>query len=191
MKNNLQDHTSRLATLPLACFFILSLIVPALVQAAPLTEQRVQSFIETMEDTESLEDEFPELAEMDDNEVEDMSQIFTSSVQKLDKHPEALERLNELTQQYGFSNARDWADTGDRIFSAMMAINLQEMPANQRARMEQQSSPENMPRNLSEAQKAEIQQMFSAMQSMLKAAENAPQSDIDAVRPHMDQLKSM
>ena len=191
MKNNLQDPTSRLATLPLACFFILSLIVPALVQAAPLTEQRVQSFIETMEDTESLEDEFPELAEMDDNEVEDMSQIFTSSVQKLDEHPEALERLNELTRQFGFSNAQDWADTGDRIFSAMMAINLQEMPADQRARMEQQSSPENMPRHLSEAQKAEIQQMFSAMQSMLEAAKNVPQSDIDAVRPHMDQLQSM
>lgn len=194
MKHFRLFDTRRSNVLPFLIAVVAGFLLSGLAQAAPLTDDQIRSFINSMDDTEKLGDEYPELDREDDDPAEDITRPLTSSLHELDDHPEARGKLEDIVQDHGFDSIREWADVGDRIFVAMMALDFQEMPKEQREMMRNTPAPDmsdEMYANMGEAQKAAIQRMAQAMRGAMEAAENAPKEDVEAVRPFRDELDAL
>jgi protein-tyrosine-phosphatase len=174
----------------LACLLALS---PLTVHAEALTDEKVQSFISSLETLQGMEDEFEELnedlaTEEDATEMPDMSRIFSSSVEKMKGH-EMHDRLEEVVQQHGFSSPEEWGRTGDRIFQAWSALEMGEQSGQVDQEMAKAMEEIDNNPNMSEAQKQQMREMMSGAMSAYKQAANAPEADKRAVRPHIEALR--
>ena len=174
----------------LACLLALS---PLTVHAEALTDEKVQSFISSLETLQGMEDEFEELneelaTEEDATEMPDMSRIFSSSVEKMKGH-EMHDRLEEVVQQHGFSSPEEWGRTGDRIFQAWSALEMGEQSGEVDQEMAKAMEEIDKNPNMSEAQKQQMREMMSGAMSAYKQAANAPEADKRAVRPHIEALR--
>lgn len=177
-------------TLRFCTAILFGLMFSGLTQAASLTEDQVQSFIDSMHDTEKLREEFPELDTEMEPENQDMSRPISSSLSTLDDVPEARDRLEEIVEDHGFDNIEQWADIGDRVFIATMAISIQDMPPEQRKMVESMANPDIDP-EAHEATQRGMNEMASKMREMLAAADHASPEDIETVRPHVDQFRAL
>lgn len=194
MKHFRLFDTNRSNVLPFLFAVVTGLLLSGLAQADPLTDDRIQSFIDSLSDTKKLGEEYPDLERENDGPPKDMTRPLSSSLEERERHPEAEAKLEDLVQDHGFESVREWAETGDRIYVAMIAIGIREMPAEQREMM--RNTPEldlseGMYANMPEAQKAKLKQTADSMRGALEAADNAPEADIEAVRPFRSQLKTM
>ncbi|HEY9119549.1 MAG TPA: hypothetical protein VIN33_07305 [Marinobacter sp.] len=174
----------------LACLLALS---PLTVHAEALTDEKVRSFISSLETLQGMEDEFEELnedlaTEEDATEMPDMSRIFSSSVEKMKGH-EMHDRLEEVVQQHGFSSPEEWGRTGDRIFQAWSALEMGEQSGQVDQEMAKAMEEIDNNPNMSEAQKQQMREMMSGAMSAYKQAANAPEADKRAVRPHIEALR--
>lgn len=162
-------------------------------QARDLSEQTIRAFIDTLTEAEDLAPEFEALAdEMTADsraEMPDFSHIFSDMISRVEGSP-VYNRLEDIAQEQGFSDLEEWGNTGDRIYQAWMAIELeQEDP---RARREMQSAMteiENSP-HMTEAQKAQMKAMMENALKAMDSARDAPAKDVEAVRPHIDLLRA-
>ncbi|MFL1484091.1 hypothetical protein [Marinobacter sp. LN3S78] len=185
------DFTPTLsATLRFCTAVLFGLMLSGLAQAASLTEDQVQSFIDSMHDTEKLREEFPELDTEMEPENHDMGRPISSSLSTLDDSPEARDRLEEIVEDHGFDNIEQWADVGDRVFIATMAISIQDMPPEQRKMVESMANPDIDP-EAHEATQRGMNEMARNMRNMLAAADRASQEDIKVVRPYVDQFRAL
>ncbi|MBW7471963.1 hypothetical protein QQF73_12945 [Marinobacter sp. M216] len=187
------DHQNPLAHLltPLLIAVLALASLPA--QARDLTEQTIRSFVDTMKAAESLEPEFEALADEmatdQESEMPDFAHIFSDTLSSMEGQP-AYGRLEDIAQDHGFSDLEEWGATGDRIYRAWMAIELERQ--NPEARQEMASALaeiENSP-HLTEAQKAQMRAMMENAMRAMESAKDAPQEDVEAVRPHLDILRS-
>lgn len=181
-------------TLPSAfylCFtLIASLLFTGLAQAAPLTEDQVQSFIDSMRDTEKLDEEYPALEDELEADDQDMTRPISSSMGVLDKYPEVRGRLEEIVEEHGFDDIEQWASVGDRVIVSMMAISVEQMPPEQRQMIESMANPDIDP-DAHEAVQQGMSEMAKNMRDMLAAADTASREDMEAVRPYIGQLQAM
>ncbi|MCL7942525.1 hypothetical protein [Marinobacter sp. ATCH36] len=183
----------RLHPVVLAVFYLFALS-PLSVHAETLTDQTVRSFISSLEDLQTMEDEFEDLtedlsAEEEAAEMPDMSRIFSSSVEQMKGH-DMYNQLEDVVQQHGFSSPEQWGQIGDRIFHAWSALEMgqQSGQVNQemaRAMEEIDNNP-----NMSEAQKQQMREMMGGAMSAFEQAASAPEADKQAVQPHMEALRA-
>lgn len=161
-------------------------------QARDLNEQTIRDFVDTLEAAESLE---PELDTLSDEvlaerqaEQPDFSRVFSDLVASMRGDP-LYDDLEGIAQDHGFTDLQAWAGTGDRIFRAWMAIELeQEAPTSDQEIAQALAEIENSP-HMTEAQKAQMRAMMENAMSVMESARNAPPEDVAAVRPHMDLLR--
>lgn len=182
----------RLHPVLLTVVYLLALS-PLYAHAEPLTDQKIRSFISSLEQLQGMENEFDELtddlsAEEEAAEMPDMSRLFSSSVEQMKGH-EAYDRMEDVVQQHGFSSAEEWGQTGDRIFQAWSALEM----GDQSGQVDQEMAKameeiDNNP-HMSEAQKQQMREMMSGAMSAYKQAANAPEADKQAVRPHIEALR--
>lgn len=163
--------------------------------AETLTEQDVKNFISSLEALQGMEGEFAELAddmnqEPDDGAqtIPDLGHLFSDAVGRMEGHPQ-FEQFSDIVEDNGFDSADDWGKTGDRVFRAWMAIEMQgqSSAAHQEvanAMAEIDSNP-----SLSAEQKAQMKAMMQGAMSMMEQASDAPDADIQALRPHMEELR--
>jgi hypothetical protein len=173
--------------------FLLPLL-PALSQADTLSDQRVASFIESVRAAEKLAPEFEELDRQMENQSDgtmpDFSRIVSESVEQMKGH-EAYDRLEDVVQDHGFDNLEEWGSTGDRVFQAWMAIEMAEQNPTARREMEAaMAEMENSPHMTAE-QKAQMRAMMEGAMGAMQSASNAPEADIEAVRPHLEALRQL
>ncbi|MEQ5835767.1 hypothetical protein [Marinobacter sp. NFXS9] len=168
----------------LASIFLIfaSLFLTGMAQAAPLTDEKVQSFIDTKEELRSFSDAYPGLEEASDKE-RDMTRPFSSVLGSLDAYPGARGELEAIVEKHGFDSVEEWAKTGDRIVMAELAINYKDMTEDNRAMMDRMMSAGNN-QNVS----AQALQMARQAKAQMKAIDTVPDEDIQAVRPFMKQL---
>lgn len=162
-----------------------------------LTDQKIRSFINTLEALQGMEDNYddmPEGLDTDEGELgmDNISNIFSSSVESMKGH-DAYDDLKKAVQQHGFSSPEQWGETGDRIFRAWSALEMGSM-GQQSAQMNEEMARameqiENNP-NMSEAQKQQMRSMMGGAMSAMDNAANAPEADKNAVRPHLEALRS-
>lgn len=186
--------TLRLAALPctLLTLALALIFTPALTHAEPLTRSKIQGFIDSIA---AIEAEVPELEELDDEMMEqgdpqmpDFDRLVSSSIEKM-RGNDAYDRIEDLVEEYGFDSIEDWSRTGDRVYRAWMAIEMeQQNPAAQQQMDQALAELENDPR-LSAEQKAQMRAMMEGAMGAMRSASTAPAEDIAAVRPHLDALR--
>jgi len=169
-------------------FFLSALSFSAYAQE--LNDQRIQSFITTLEKAVAMEPEFEELNDSQDRETPDFSRIFSSSIENL-KGQELYARLERLVQNHGFKNLNEWATTGDRIYGAWIAIEMADQSPALRKEMESALAEiENNP-DISAQQKAQMRAAMETGIGFAQQAGRAPSADIDAVKPHLKALRAI
>ena len=184
-----------------ALFMALSLALTGLMATAPaqaqsLTEDRVRAFIDSMNEAESLateyEDELEALQQADQGNLSDgdMSGMFSRSMEAIKGH-EFYGELESLADNYGFDSVEEWATTGDQVFQAWMALEMEQQEPNMQAEMEAAMAEiENNP-HMSEEQKAQMRAMMQSATTSMRTAQQAPESAKAAVRPFMDELRAI
>jgi len=161
-------------------------------QAQGLSDRVISSFIDSLKAAEQLSSEFDDLSdEMDapnDGSMPDFSSMFSDSLRELEGH-QAYGKLEDLVQDHGFGSLEEWAATGDRIFQAWMAIEMEQQ--NPAARQEMDAAMaeiENSPHMTAE-QRAQMRAMMQSAMGAMESASNAPPADVEAVRPHIEALR--
>jgi hypothetical protein len=177
--------------LTLICLFALA---PLSTHAETLTDDKIRSFISSLEALQGMEDEYDDLPdglapEEGDTGIPDMSRIFSSSVEQMKGH-DMYNQLSDVVQQHGFSNPQQWGETGDRIFHAWSALEMGQQSGQINQEMAKAMEEINNNPNMSAAQKQQMRKMMGGAMSVMDNAASAPEADKRAVKPHMDALRS-
>lgn len=173
----------------LALAFLLALMSP-LAQAEELTDETITSFVQSLNDVKSIEAELDELTKDIDNksDMPDFSRIFSASVEKMEGEA-AYNRLEEHVKEYGFDSLPEWSAIGDRIYRAWMAIEMEGQPPAEKAEMDKALAELEAATQLSPEQKAQMRAMMDNAVNAMESARDAPEEDIEAVRPHVPMLR--
>ena len=174
---------------------VLLAALPAMAQS--LTDERIERFIASLEDLESLGEKVENTDMFGDMGQEIQEQAMRKGefrpmrmmVEKMRDH-EMHDEFATVVSDHGFQRPEDWADTGDRIMRAMTAMELEkhnqdDMQAEMGTMMEQMKNNPNISK---EQRKRMREQMEQAMAGM-KAMADAPEADIKAVRPYRDRIR--
>lgn len=164
--------------------------------ADDLTDEQIEGFIATLSELDQLAERYDDMEELEDmaDEQRDATEggefnPLSMAVREMRGH-EIHDEFAAVVSSHGFSDPDTWASTGDRIIRAMMAMEMQQQGhGDMRQEMEEaMAQMENNP-NVSEQQREQMrQQMEQAVQGM-EAMADAPQADIEAVRPHAEALR--
>jgi hypothetical protein len=186
---HLQDRYSHYLKLALVLAFILPLLSFS-AYAQELTDNKIQSFITTLEEAAAMEPEFEELNNSQDKETPDFSRIFSSSIEDL-KGQDLYVRLESMVQSHGFKNLKEWATTGDRIYSAWIAVEMEDQSPAIRGEMESALAEiENNP-DMNAQQKAQMRAAMETALGFTQQASAASSADIEAVKPHLKALRAI
>lgn len=172
---------------------ITTLLFAADSYADTLSDRTITNFIASLSELNTMEEEFEVLTEDLDHSddapaMPDFEHIVSSSLREVRGHP-AYDKLAGVVKRYGFNTPELWAQVGDRIFRAWMAIEMdtQESGTNQEM-MDALAELENNP-DIPQAQKEQMKAMLGGTLLAMQQASNAPQADVNAVRPHVDALR--
>ena len=179
------------------CAVLVLLLAALPAMAQPLSDERIERFLASLEDLESLGKQV-ENTDMFGNmgqEIQEQAmrkgefRPMGMMVEKMRDH-EMHDQFSSVVSDHGFQRPEDWADTGDRIMRAMAAMELQkhdrgDMRAEMGAMM---NKMENNP-NISEQQRKRMRQQMGQAMAGMKAMADAPQEDIEAIRPYRDRIR--
>jgi len=173
----------------------LLLVVGAYAHASSLTDATIKHFIASMEAVQVLEDEY-DMDEFDeegdlysDEDAGVPEKPMSESIARLKGH-EVYGKLREVVQQHGFSDVASWAQVGDRIIKAWFAIEMREESPEMRSELDRAIREIEESPHMTDHQKQEIIQQMRQSMTFMEAMADAPEADIDAVRPHLDELRS-
>ncbi|MBU2955042.1 hypothetical protein [Marinobacter sp. F3R08] len=160
--------------------------------AQSLSDNTITSFIDSLKAAESLQSEFEDLSDemesSNDGEIPDFSSMLSDSLKKIEGH-HAYGQLEDLVQDHGFDNLEDWAATGDRVYQAWMAIEMeQQNPGAVQEMNAALAEIENNP-NMTAEQKAQMRTMMQGAIRAMDSVNNVPAADVKAVRPHIEALR--
>ena len=184
-----QYHYSYYRQLAVVLAFILPLLSFS-AYAQELTDNRIQSFITTLEKAAAMEPEFEDLNDSQDKETPDFSRIFSSSIEDL-KGQDLYVRLESMVQNHGFKNLNEWAATGDRIYGAWIAIEMADQSPALRKEMESALAEIESNPDISAQQKAQMRTAMETSIGLTQQASAAPSADIEAVKPHLKALRTI
>lgn len=160
-----------------------------------LTDEKIRAFINTLEQAETLEGDLDQLnAEQpgsgNPSDMPDFSTLFSDSVNNMRGH-EAYDRMEDIVEDNGFDSMEEWGATGDRVFRAWMAIEMESQHPQMSREMAAAMEEINNNPNLSEAQKEQMRSMMGGASAAMESARQAPEADKQAVRPHAQALRSV
>ncbi|OJS98325.1 MULTISPECIES: hypothetical protein [Marinobacter] len=188
-----QSISQKLFTPIIIALALIALTLAPQAQARDLTEKTVRSFIDSLGAAETLAEdhkEFLDALEAEQDENMDFSRLFSDSLKDLEGHA-VHGQLEKLVKRYGFSSLEQWGQTGDRVYQAWFALEMDEQGGAPQNEMQQALAEiENSP-HMTEEQKAQMRAMLQSATSALDTAMNAPESDKRAVRPFMDELRAL
>jgi len=163
--------------------------------ATSLTDEKIRNFISSWEEIQAIGEEYDDLDELEEEagiyEDEEMAAMperpMSHAIEKMRGH-EIYNKVDSTVQGYGFSDINEWGEVGDRVIKAFFSLQIEEDSHGMRAEMEQamreiEESP--MP----EAQKEQMKQRMRSQMEAVEAMADAPEEDIEAVRPHMEELR--
>ena len=163
--------------------------------ATSLTDEKIRNFISSWDEIQAVGEEYDDLDELEEEtgiyEDEEMAAMperpMSHAIEKMRGH-EIYNKVDSTVQGYGFSEINEWGEVGDRVIKAFFSLQIEEDSHEMRAEMEQamreiEESP--MP----DAQKEQIKQRIRSQVEAVEAMADAPEGDIEAVRPHMDKLR--
>jgi hypothetical protein len=163
------------------------------VAADNLTDQQIKNFIATMDDMRIMAEEMS--AEGKDKFLNGKIQAmeggeFTAYQQSAEvlkeELPEDYSQLQDMVKENGFSSVEDWAQIGDDVMAAYVTMQITPETREKMDMMKQmQGNPEMMAQMPSEAQQA-----LAQSQAMIKAIENVPAENVEAIKPYREEIKT-
>lgn len=173
-----------LAFFCVTALFLANLPLPA--QAAGLTAQQTQSFVQAIPDMEALSDKMR--AEGKDAVLEssvrpkpgdtDFKPYTKGMVTLKEKFPADYIVLEETVEKYGFANAGEWATTGDQVMMAYLAT---KMEGKQYDALKQMAA---VPAEVLAKLPPKVTSQIEQAKTVIKVAEQVPPEDKETVRPH-------
>jgi len=161
-------------------------------EGPPLTEAAVKGFIASLPDLDALGREL----KIEDSWVKApsgppdgamMGSPLAATVAAMQGHA-AAGRIREVIRKHGFADIMPWAQAGDRIIRAFIALKVDgqdpEMAAQMKKAIEDIDKSE-MPAE----QKQAMKDMMLSSRKTMAAYGNAPQGDRDLVEKHMQLLE--
>lgn len=118
----------------------------------------------------------------------DFKNVYKKAVAALAvQSPADYAKLKQTLAPIGLSPTR-WAEVGDRVMSAYMALNMREQNPNMKAAMQglDMSQLENLPPEI----RASVLASLGQVQSMVTDMQSAPQGDIDVVKTVRPKLEA-
>lgn len=131
---------------------------------------------------ESLEDD---LDAVDDPAEFDFEQMMTRAAQE---HAE----VEAIAKRHGFNDTGEWAHVGGRIFSAFLALQMEEMAPEMERQMEEAMRQMEESPHMTDEQKAQMRQhMEQQRAAFMGMAEDVPEEDVAAVRAKEAELQRL
>ena len=101
--------------------------------AETLSDRQIQNFIASLVELNAKEEEFASLKlemeqEQERGEMPDFEHLISSSIRKMEGRPE-FAVFKEVIEDNGFDSPAQWGETGDRVFRAWMAIEMEQQGA--------------------------------------------------------------
>lgn len=159
-------------------YFLPLLLVTSFAWAQSLSTDKVSTFIDSL-------DPVTRYAERLDEDVRDGLEVsnilpepgeplrpYTRSLEYIrEAHGDVYAAMGDIVDDHGFANLEEWADTGDRVMVAWLALQMEgtEIGA---------VSPEML-----DQVPAQMRPQIERMLAMMEAVRNAPPGDIEVVRP--------
>ncbi len=165
----------------LSTALVLLLMQPA--NAFELTDDRVERFVDSWIDVQSLEHEFEDIEQPDGELL--LESPFSASLEEARGH-EAYQRLQQIAVDHGFSDVEEWALTGDLIFRAFLGKEVQDEDA---AAEMKQALEEIRQSPLPEEQKEQMTRHIQEYLDFMERIQDVPAEDIETVRRHQGALK--
>ena len=170
----------QLATLALA-------FLAPLAMGQTLTTDRASDFIDSLEEVETYSESLDEdmrTGLMDMDIVPENGIPFAPYEQAVgyleNQYPAVYEDLGEIVSEYNFDTLQDWAETGDRVAIAFIALQMEDADT---------SAMDKMTPEMLEQVPAQMRPQIEMVMAMLETIESAPPENIDAIRPLMDRLE--
>ena len=174
--------------------FLLCVSVAA-AQDGPLSEGRINAFMASMLDLEAWgdahEDDIEDLDDLFSEQAMsgDFTNPFAAATRIIESQSWAGE-VKDIIRSHGFDGLEDWARTGNRIFMAYMAVqmdaNKSEMDAGMAEALKQIENS-----GMSEDEKERMRQMLQGANQMASMYAEVPAADKKAVIPFLDALENM
>ena len=101
-----------------------------------------------------------------------------------EKLPSDYAKLGDIVKKHDFKSQEEWANTGDGVMLAYMAIKIDQ--ENPNALKQLRDIPEATKAKMPEAQKAQLNQSIR----MMEIFTSAPKEDREAVKPHMNEISA-
>lgn len=173
---------------------ICSVLIAGQASAEALSDSQIQNFIASLVELNAMEDEFADLKlemdrEQDRQEMPDFEHLISESITKMEAHPE-FDTFKDVIDDHGFDSPAEWGETGDRIFRAWMAIEMERQGAAMNQDMAQAMAEIDSNPHMTQAQKDQMKAMMGGAMSAMEQARNAPPADVQALRPHLDKLRA-
>ena len=172
----------------------LALSLPAL--AVELTDKNVQQWFKSYEavlDWAKKQDEkdMKFLESQRNPNGPQLDALFTSSMGALKSH-KFYGDFRGLLKSNGFSNPDEWAQLGDKVMAATIAVemekNLGTIEQSQAQMAQVMAQMKNNP-NLSAEQKAQMEQMMGIGQQMMTTGSNVPAADKEVIKRNKDLIQ--
>lgn len=163
--------------------FAAMLVLTGHALAGNFTEKQLDGFIQTMKDMDGLDEKYPDI-EMDmfGDETPDTSKfvnsdgkmiLFNTLVDYVEQNDALKSDMSQIVKSNGFKSLNQWAEVGNGIFGAYMALQFEETDM---SGMEQMT-PEMM---------AQLPPQAQAMFKMIDATKNVPAEDKELMRSRQD-----
>ncbi len=170
------------------------LVMAGYTQAEPLTDAQIRNFIDSMGEMQTLAEKHDDalLAELENEskgmQGQDWSRIFSSSLEQA-KGTGIYNDIEDIAKANGFDNAEEYGRVGDKVFHAMMASEMGGKATEMQAEMARAMEEIERNPNMSATQKKQMQDMMRGSMGMMESVTDAPEADIRALRPHMNELR--
>lgn len=173
-------------------FTLCLLVMPAM--ADSLKSSTIKSFMASQQEVTTVLDQIAgnqatDFSDDDEDWNMDFTSVYSGFVDELSNHPPTLKKVSDVVESHGFENLEQWSRIGDRIFTAYMAIDMEGQPAVDTGAME--SYMASLEEGLPEADMQNIRTMMEGAISSSEMARNAPVRDIEAVRPHIAEVRAL
>ncbi|OEU66225.1 MAG: hypothetical protein BA863_09300 [Desulfovibrio sp. S3730MH75] len=151
---------------------------------APLTSNEIERVIVVMEKLEPYMDQMEK--EMEEQAMNDPFNSDMLSEQSSLIYNYSADCKN-IIESNGF-NEQTWPTTSGRVLKAFVSIAMEQEPSNGMAEIKAALAQMEADPNMSPEQKTMMKEQMKSVMQTAKAMMQAPQADVDAVRPYFEKL---
>lgn len=178
--------------------FLLSLALSLPAIAVEVTDKSVQKWLQSYSAVTAWaktkdEKELKFLEEKQNKREPDLTNLFSTAMKDMKGHKYYGE-LSGVLKNNGFSDPSEWAQLGDRIMAATMAVEMDKHEAasgQSRTQMKQAMEAMMNNPNVTPEQKAQMQQMMGLGNQMVDMADKVPAQDKEVIKRNAAQIKQV